>query len=96
MSDETDNPGSSEPGLHVHIPQDLEYVYRDVVNIHVGSAEVILEFGNRHRSPPGHACLSNRIVLSIENAYAMKLELEQALVQAREQLMQAHQKATGK
>ena len=45
---------------------ELDYVFRDVANVFVGKSEVVMEFGNLHRSMPGHATVSNRIVISVE------------------------------
>lgn len=70
--------------INVHMPQDLEYCYRDIANIFVGSGEVTLEFGNHHKSAPGNASISNRIVMSLNNAYDLQQRLEQALMEAQE------------
>ena len=37
--------------MQIMIKQDMDYVYRDMFNVHVGLDEVILEFGNMHRVP---------------------------------------------
>jgi site-specific DNA-adenine methylase len=70
--------------IQVHMPQDLEYCYRDIANIFVGSGEVTLEFGNHHKSTPGNASINNRIVMSLHNAYDLQQRLEQALMEAQE------------
>lgn len=48
--------------IQAHIPPDLDYVYRDITNVFVGAGDVLIEFGNFHRSMPGNATISNRIV----------------------------------
>ena len=58
--------------IQVHVAPDLEYSYRDVANIYVGAGEVTIEFGNHHRSMPGHVTIANRIVLSVANAYDLQ------------------------
>lgn len=73
-----------EQTISVHLPQDLEYCYRDISNIFVGSGEVTFEFGNHHKSAPGNATISNRIVMSLQNAYDLQQRLEQALMEAQE------------
>jgi len=72
--------------VQAHIPPDLDYLYRDITNIFVGTGEVVMEFGNYHRSTPGHASISNRIVLSIANAYELQNNLSQALADAQQQI----------
>ena len=72
--------------IQAHIAPDLEYVFRDVANVFVGQSEVVMEFGNLHRSVPGHATVSNRIVISVANAYELQQSLANALAQAQQQL----------
>jgi len=72
--------------VKVHIPTELEYVYRDVFNVFVGAGDVVIEFGNRHRSMPEHATISNRIVLSVANAFNLQQSLQQALQAAQIQM----------
>lgn len=81
MSDSND-----ENTIQVHIAQDLDYVYRDVANIYVGAGEVTLEFGNHHRSMPGHVTIANRIVLSVAGAYDFQRRLQQSLQEAQQRL----------
>lgn len=69
--------------IKIHIPAELEYTYRDIFNIYVGNGDVVIEMGNRHRSTPDHASISNRIVLSIANAYNLQQSLQQALQKAQ-------------
>jgi hypothetical protein len=83
-----DSEEDREPKVHFHVSPDLDYVYRDVVNIFVGSGEVVFEFGNRHRSIPNHVSISNRIVLSIANAYEFQQRLQQALQEAHMRMQQ--------
>ena len=75
--------------IHVHIPPDLEYHYRDITNVFVGAGDVVIEMGNFHRSMPDNATISNRIVLSIANAYELQNSLGQALANAQRQLQQS-------
>jgi len=84
MSDEDNN----ETGINVqaHISQDLDYLYRDIANVFVGAGEVVIEFGNFHRSMPGHATISNRIVLSIASAYELQGSLNRALSEHQQKL----------
>lgn len=79
-----DNAG--KPELQVHAAADLDYKYRDLFNLHVGAEEVILEFGNLHRSQPGHATLLDRIVLSPANAMRLQQGLAQALGQMQQKM----------
>ncbi len=73
-------------GVQFHVSPELDYVYRDVVNIYVGPGDVVLELGNRHRSMPEHVTIANRIVLSIANAYDLQKRLGEALTDAQEKL----------
>ncbi len=75
-----------EERIQVHVSPELDYVYRDVVNIFVGAGDVVFEFGNRHRSMPEHVTISNRIVLSIANAYDLQSRLQQTLQDAQMKL----------
>jgi len=74
--------------IQAHIPPDLDYVYRDITNVFVGAGDVLIEFGNFHRSMPGNATISNRIVLSVANAYELQNNLMQALTEAQQKLQQ--------
>jgi hypothetical protein len=74
--------------IQVHIPPDLDYLYRDVANVFVGTGDVVLELGNIHRSMPSNATISNRIVFSIATAYELHNRLGQALAEAQQQLQQ--------
>jgi len=74
--------------INAHIPPDLDYVYRDIANVFVGDGDVVVEFGNFHRSMPGNATISNRIVLSVANAYELQNNLAQALAEAQKKLQQ--------
>ena len=73
------------PQVQFHVPSDLDYVYRDIVNVYVGSGDVVMEFGNHHRTLPGHAGISNRIVMSLPNAYSLVKKLGQALEKSLEE-----------
>ena len=80
------NESEQKQKIQAHIAPDLEYVYRDIANVFVGQGEVVMEFGNIHRSMPGHATVSNRIVISISNAYELQQSLAHALAKAQEKL----------
>mgnify|MGYP005852709939 CR=1 FL=1 len=69
--------------IRFHVPPELEYVYRDVFNVYAGQGDVVIEFGNHHRSMPEHASISNRIVVSVGNAYVLLQTLQQALQAAQ-------------
>lgn len=80
----SDNDG--QQNVQFHVPPELEYVYRDVFNVYVGAGDVVIEFGNLHRAMPGHASISNRIVMSVAGAYNLHQTLQQALQAAQLQL----------
>lgn len=89
MSDHSDNKPeipNERPEISVHVSQDLDYVFRDIANIFVGNGEVVFEFGNHHRSMPGHVSISNRIVMSIGNVYDFQMRLQNALMEAQKQM----------
>ena len=80
------NENDQQPGVKFHVAPELDYVYRDVFNVYVGTGDVVIEFGNLHRAVPGHATISNRIVISVANAYTLNQTLQQALQAAQIQL----------
>ena len=86
----TDEQGTNEKSnqIQVHIPPDLDYSYRDIATVYVGTGDVVFEFGNFHRSMPGNATISNRIVLSIASAYELQNSLGQALADAQKKLQE--------
>lgn len=89
MSDQqNNNDENANPRIQAHVPPDLDYLYRDITNVFVGAGDVVLEFGNFHRSMPGHATISNRIVLSISSAYELHNSLGHALAEAQQKLQQ--------
>ena len=77
-----------EERIQVFVSPELDYVYRDVINIFVGAGDVLLEFGNHHRSLPDHVTISNRIVLSVANAYDLYQRLGQTLQDAQNKIQQ--------
>ncbi|MFT5217910.1 MAG: hypothetical protein ACI9LO_001073 [Planctomycetota bacterium] len=89
MTEEAENkePDSGR-NIQVHVPPELEYHYRDIVNVFVGAGDVVLEMGNFHRSIPNTATISNRVVLSVATAYELHNTLGQALANAQQQLQQ--------
>ena len=88
MTDTTDK-GKTEMNdeqtgsVRFHVPPELEYVYRDIFNVYAGTGDVIIEFGNHHRSMPEHASISNRIVMTTANAYVLMQTLQEALQKAQ-------------
>ncbi|MDK2957230.1 MAG: hypothetical protein PWQ57_2726 [Desulfovibrionales bacterium] len=80
---------AEEQPLKVHVPDNLEYVYRDLFNIYIGMEEVVIEFGNRRRDRQNEADMSNRIVLSVSAAYNLQQALNQALTEMSSQLQQS-------
>jgi hypothetical protein len=78
--------------IQVHVPPDLDYLYRDIANVYVGSGDVVLEFGNFHRSMANNATISNRIVMSVSTAYQLQHSLGQALADAQNRLQQSLKK----
>ena len=91
MTEDKDNnrePTGKGTDVKFHVAPDLEYVYRDIFNVYVGSGDVVIEFGNLHRSMPEHASISNRIVMSIGNAYTLMQTMQNALKQAHDRLQQ--------
>jgi hypothetical protein len=79
----------SQQSMLIHVPEDLEYVYRDLFNIYVGMEEVVIEFGNRRRDREAEGSMANRIVLSINGAFNLQQALNQALTEMSEQLQQS-------
>ena len=77
-----------QQNFQVHVSPDLDYSYRDVANIFVGAGDVVFEFGNLHRSMPGNITISNRIVLSMANAYDLQQKLAQVLQEAQKQMQE--------
>jgi len=75
-----------QQNIQFHVSPDLEYVYRDIFNVYVGAGEVVIELGNQHRAMPEHATISNRIVVSVGNAYTLLQTLQQALQEAQMRL----------
>ncbi|MCF8104180.1 MAG: hypothetical protein K9K64_01745 [Desulfohalobiaceae bacterium] len=95
MSEENEKQNTN--AVQFHVSPDLDYVYRDVFNVYVGSGDVLIEFGNQHRSMPEHATVSNRIVMSIGNAYTllqtMQKTLQEAQIKLHQNLQQGQKKS---
>jgi hypothetical protein len=81
-----------QQNIKVHVSPDLEYCYRDIANIFVGAGDVTFEFGNVHRSMPGHITIGNRIVLTMANAIDLQQKLGQVLQEAQKQLQEQFRK----
>ena len=79
----TENQVGEDQKIKVHIPPELEYAYRNFFNIYAGPEEVLIEFGNQHRSVPGTAAISDRIVLSYGNAHKLQNALTKMLEEVR-------------
>ncbi len=94
MEQEKDSPRDDpqNPRMKLHVAPDLEYVYRDLFNVFVGQGDVVIEFGNQHRAIPGHGVVSNRIVMSISNAYVLTRTMQEALQKAHDNLQRNLQK----
>jgi hypothetical protein len=86
MTEENKNENEQQPNIQVHVSPELDYIYRDIFNVYVGAGDVVIEFGNLHRAMPGHASISNRIVMSVANAYNLHQTLQQALQAAQMQV----------
>lgn len=95
MAENDGSENGNAPGIRFHVSPDLDYTYRDIFNVYVGSGDVVIEFGNQHRAMPEHATIGNRIVMTVGNAYAliqtMQKTLQEAQVKLHEQ-MQAQKK----
>lgn len=74
--------------IQVTFADNLDYKYRDILNIFVGRGDVVLELGNLHRSVPNQATIGDRIVISLNNAYDFHHRLGQALQEAQDRLQQ--------
>ena len=81
----------SNQKVQVHVPPELDYCYRDIVNIFVGAGDVVFEFGNHHRSMPGNVTIGNRIVMSYATAYDLQQKLHQILAEAQKLMAQQMQ-----
>jgi hypothetical protein len=88
MTDDPQNQENQTTTIQVHVAPDLDYVYRDVFNVYVGAGEVVVEMGIRHRAMPQHVTISNRIVMSVGNAYTLIQTINQALAEAQQKLQQ--------
>ncbi len=87
--EENQNTASPQNNVKFHVSPELDYLYRDIVNIFVGSGDVVFEFGNHHRSMPGHVTVSNRIVVSLATAYDLQQKLQQVLLEAQKQMQKS-------
>ncbi len=85
-------PKPAKQRVQVDFKDDLDYKYRDVLNIFVGRGDVVFELGNIHRSLPDQATISDRIVVSLATAYDFHARLGQALKEAQGALQREIQK----
>jgi hypothetical protein len=91
MTESTENaipPQKPKEEIVYHVSPSLEYKYRDVFRVYIGQGDVILEFGNKNRSMPGHITISDRIVLTVANAFTLQEGLQKSLIAAQIQLQQ--------
>ena len=96
MTERTENSEETQQkNIQFHVPSELEYVYRDIFNVYAGTGDVVIEFGNHHRSMPEHATISNRIVMSVGNAYFLMQTLQNALQKAQAALQHNISKQKG-
>ena len=86
-------PANAEQQIQVYVAPDLEYTYRDFFSLYVGTEEVVIELGNRHRAQANRASIQNRVVLSIPNAFRLQQALARSLDEARKRIQEAQQKA---
>ena len=91
MSEQQNTKNNEQQDIRVHVSPELDYSYRVVANIFVGTGDVTFEFGNHHRSMPGHVTIANRIVMSVANAYDFQVRLQKALVDAQKQIQRSLQ-----
>ena len=91
MSEQQNTKNNEQQDIRVHVSPELDYSYRDVANIFVGTGDVTFEFGNHHRSMPGHVTIAKRIVMSVANAYDFQVRLQKALVDAQKQIQRSLQ-----
>ncbi len=87
---EQSNNDQQQQEFQVHVSPELDYCYRDVANIFVGPGDVVFEFGNIHRSMPGHVTISNRIVLTMAGAIDLQQKLGQVLQEAQKQMQEQY------
>ncbi len=88
----SENSEEKKESIKINVPPDLDYSYRDYCKVYIGQGEVLLEFGNTHHSMPGNISISNRIVLTTSNAFALQETLQKALQAASLKLQQQLQK----
>ena len=88
----TETKDAGETRMQIMLDPDMDYVYRDMFNVHVGLDEVILEFGNLHRVPENSATISDRIVLSVRNAVRLQQVLGRVIKDAQEKTLAAAKK----
>lgn len=82
--DERDTKNEAVTRIEVNFANDLDYKYRDIINVFVGRGDVVFEMGNIHRSVPGQGTISDRVVLTLASAYDFHARLGQALNEAQE------------
>lgn len=87
-----DDKSENAHNIQFHVSPELDYVYRDVFNVYVGSGDIVIEFGNQHRSMPEHASISNRIVMTVGNAYTLIQTMQKTLQEAQVKIHEQMQK----
>lgn len=96
---EKKTPAAQQPEqqqLQLHADPNLEYKYRDLFNLHVGAEDVLVEFGNLHRSQQSQGVILDRIILSPANAIRLHQGLGQALSQMQTRLKEMREEAEKK
>jgi len=77
-----------QDGLEVYIHPDADFVFREVFGVYVGAGEVVIEFGNYQRIDSRKVVISDRIVMTINNAYKLMRYMEDALQQAQAKMQE--------
>ncbi len=79
---------NNQKKVEVYIKPDVDYVYRELFNVYVGVGDVVIEFGNYQRPDASKVIVSERIVMTIGNAYKLMQHMENALKQAQEKIQE--------
>lgn len=88
MQDTEQDVGGQDGQIQVNIPPDLDYQFRDLVNVYPTLGDVLLEFGNIHRSLANQISISDRLVIPMHVAIRLTQILQNAIQQAQEAVQQ--------
>ena len=88
MADKENVQQRPQQQLKMHVDPNLDYSYRDMFNVFVGPEDVVIEFGNRHRSVENEVTINNRIVLSVSNAAKLQKALGETLTNLQKQIQE--------